>query len=142
MTRCRARPRPSRPLPSAPASANFSRECIWPDSDFAPFQPHLRGIGWWKSAVPKLESHVPDDVMRVLAEELIFQDSFFRSATSKNFPPVRSTPTCFATTCCSSTTRTGDRIGGVIDFYFAGCSIWLFDLAITINDWCIVEAQR
>ena len=22
--------------------------------DFAPFQPHLRGIGWWKSAVPKL----------------------------------------------------------------------------------------
>lgn len=109
--------------------------------DFAPFQPHLRGIGWWKSAVPKLEPHVPDDVMRTLAEELIFQDSFFRSARFEKLPTGPIHADLFRDNVLLVRDGDTDRIGGVIDFYFAGCSIWLFDLAITINDWCISQAS-
>ncbi len=105
--------------------------------DFAPFQPHLRGIGWWKSAVPKLEPHVPHDVMRTLAEELILQDSFFRSARFEKLPNGPIHADLFRDNVLLVREDGSDRIGGVIDFYFAGCSIWLFDLAITINDWCI-----
>jgi len=108
-------------------------------ADFAPFQPHLRGIGWWKSAVPKLKSHVPDEVMRVLTEELIFQDSFFRSARFERLPTGPIHADLFRDNVLLVHEADGDRIGGVIDFYFAGCSIWLFDLAITINDWCIKQ---
>ena len=105
--------------------------------DFAPFQPHLRGIGWWKSAVPKLEPHVPHDVMQTLVEELILQDSFCRSARFEKLPNGPIHADLFRDNVLLVREGENDRIGGVIDFYFAGCSIWLFDLAITINDWSI-----
>src|SRR5471030_2178174 len=30
-----------------------------------------------------------------------------------------------------------ERLTGFFDFYFAGCDSWLFDVAVTVNDWCI-----
>ena len=108
--------------------------------DFEPFQPHLRGIGWWKSVVPKLDPYVPDDVMHQLAEELIFQDSFFRSARFEKLPAGPIHADLFRDNVLLMRDGDNERIGGVIDFYFAGCSILLFDLAVTMNDWCIVHA--
>jgi homoserine kinase type II len=31
----------------------------------------------------------------------------------------------------------GERLSGCFDFYFAGWDTWLFDIAVTVNDWCI-----
>jgi homoserine kinase type II len=31
----------------------------------------------------------------------------------------------------------GEQLSGFFDFYFAGCDRWLFDVAVTVNDWCI-----
>ena len=105
--------------------------------DFALFQPNLRGIGWWKSVLPKLEPLIPEDQFQELAEEVIFQDTFVRSARFERLPagPIH------ADLFRDNVLFEGDHIGGVIDFYFAGCSAWLFDLAVTINDWCVDQGS-
>jgi len=109
-------------------------------ADFPLFQPHLRGIGWWKESVPKLEPHVPDELFHRLADELIYQDSFFRSARFERLQAGPIHADLFRDNVLIEATPAGERIGGLIDFYFAGCSIWLFDLAVTMNDWCIDQS--
>jgi homoserine kinase type II len=109
--------------------ANMHRQA----GDFPLFQPNLRGIGWWKSTLPKLEPLIPEDQFQELAEEVIFQDTFVRSPQFEQLPagPIH------ADLFRDNVLFDGDHIGGVIDFYFAACSVWLFDLAVTINDWCV-----
>lgn len=36
----------------------------------------------------------------------------------------------------------GDRLSGAIDFYFACKGPWLFDLAVTVNDWCVTPSGK
>jgi homoserine kinase type II len=109
-------------------------------ADFPVFQPQLRGIGWWKETVPRLERFLPDATFHMLAEEVIVQDSFFRSARFEKLPAGPIHADLFRDNVLIDTNAAGERVGGLIDFYFAGCSIWLFDLAVTMNDWCIDRA--
>lgn len=101
--------------------------------DFRLFQPNLRGIGWWKSTLPKLEPLIAGRQFQELAEEVVFQDGFVRSPQFEQLPagPIH------ADLFRDNVLFDGDHIGGVIDFYFAACSAWLFDLAVTVNDWCV-----
>jgi len=101
--------------------------------DFAHFQPNLRGLGWWKSTVPELQPFLDDATFQLLAEEVVHQDSFQRNAAFEKMPqgPVH------ADLFRDNVLWDADHVRGVIDFYFAGCTLWLFDLAVTMNDWCV-----
>jgi homoserine kinase type II len=101
--------------------------------DYTVFQPNLRGLGWWKDASVALEPHLPDAIFHELLEEVIFQDSAARRPEFEQLPagPIH------ADLFRDNVLFDGPAIGGVIDFYFAGCGAWLFDLAVAVNDWCI-----
>lgn len=103
--------------------------------DFPHFQPNLRGIGWWKSVLPQLEPFVDDATFQFLAEEVIFQDSFHRSPVYETLPHGPVHADLFRDNVLWDGGPDSNRVGGVIDFYFAGCTTWLYDLAVTINDW-------
>lgn len=102
-------------------------------ADFGSFQPNLRGLGWWKTTLPQLEPFVDDATFSLLAEEVVLQDSFQRRPDWEQMPqgPVH------ADLFRDNVLWHGDHVGGVIDFYFAGCTLWLFDLAVAMNDWCV-----
>ena len=65
----------------------------------------------------------------LLAAEIKFQTGFGKG----KLPRARSTAISSATTCCSTATR----VAGIIDFGFAATDFFAYDLAITVNDWCI-----
>jgi homoserine kinase type II len=102
-------------------------------SDYTVFQPNLRGLGWWKNTAAALEPHLPDHLFHELLEEVIFQDSVVRQPAFEQLPagPIH------ADLFRDNVLFDAGTIGGVIDFYFAGCGPWLFDLAVTVNDWCV-----
>jgi homoserine kinase type II len=101
--------------------------------DYPVFQPNLRGVGWWKDAAASLEPFLPDTEFHELIEEVIYQDSISRHPDFERLPAGPIHGDLFR----DNVLFQGKEIGGVIDFYFAACGAWIFDIAITVNDWCV-----
>ncbi|MGN6701427.1 MAG: homoserine kinase [Burkholderiaceae bacterium] len=101
--------------------------------DFPMRQPNLRGLAWWRETTPVVLPHLSAGNQELLRDELAYQEDFAGSSTYARLPagPVH------ADLFRNNVMFDGDRLTGFFDFYFAGCDTWLFDLAVTVNDWCI-----
>jgi homoserine kinase type II len=98
-------------------------------------QPNLRGLDWWLAAAPQVMPHLSSDNAQLLASEIGFQQAFAATDTYQRLErgPVH------ADLFRNNVMFVGERLTGCFDFYFAGCDTWLFDIAVTVNDWCIEE---
>ncbi|BAP87602.1 homoserine kinase [Burkholderiales bacterium GJ-E10] len=101
--------------------------------DYPQTHPDPRGLAWWQQTVPSLATHMPAAQFQRLAEEIRFQE---RIASEPGYARLPSGP-IHADLFRDNVLFDDDRIGGVIDFYFAGNGPWLYDLAVTMNDWCV-----
>ncbi|HWU98839.1 MAG TPA: homoserine kinase [Oxalicibacterium sp.] len=101
--------------------------------DFPIRQPNLRGIDWWNETTPLVMQYLSDSDRQLLTTEMAFQNAF---AASDTFRQLQSGP-IHADLFRNNVMFDGEQLSGFFDFYFAGCDTWLFDVAVTVNDWCI-----
>ena len=101
--------------------------------DYPLYQPNLRGLAWWSETTPVVLPFLSEDKQQLLRAEMHFQQAFAGADLYHSLPrgPIH------ADLFRNNVMFDGDRLTGFFDFYFAGCDTWLFDIAVTVNDWCI-----
>lgn len=108
--------------------------------DFPTSQPNLRGLSWWQSTAPKVTEFLTRTQRNLLDRALDEQSELKTSGQLDGLPFGPAHCDYFRDNVLFTGSADAPSMGGVIDFYFAGCDYWLFDLAVAVNDWCIDPA--
>jgi homoserine kinase type II len=93
-----------------------------------------RGPKWWRMAAREVRPFLDPARAALLEEELRFQ--------SQHRYPDLPRGAVHADLFRDNAVFEGGRISGVFDFYFAGVDCFAFDLAVCVNDWCLVDPGR
>jgi homoserine kinase type II len=107
--------------------------------DFRLSQPNLRGLPWWRETAPKVTPFLDTAQAGLLERTLAEQERLAAEPIWQALPAGPSHCDLFRDNVLFAGTFDAPQMGGFIDFYFAGCDTWLFDVAVSINDWCIVR---
>ncbi len=105
--------------------------------DYQGTEANARGLPWWEKAAPEVMPFLTPPQAELLQCELALQQAFARTDASRDLPRSAVHADLFR----DNVLFEGETLGGVIDFYFAGVDTWVFDLAVTCNDWCIDDAS-
>jgi homoserine kinase type II len=89
---------------------------------------NLRCARWWTSVAPKIYPFLDDADKDLLRSEIDFQAGISREGLPRG--PVH------ADLFRDNVLFDGESVGGIIDFYFACVDSLIYDVAITVNDWC------
>jgi homoserine kinase type II len=92
-----------------------------------------RGPAWWRVTAPLVMPFLDEAQRALLASELEHQGA----RGSERLPRGAVHADLFRDNALWDATNEGPALGGVIDFYFAGVDTWLYDVAVTVNDWCV-----
>lgn len=105
--------------------------------DFPLAQPNLRGLPWWQENVPHILPFLDPSQTQLIKQVLAEQTDFAQTDLYNALPYGPAHCDLFRDNVLFDGTFDDPRMGGFIDFYFAGCDTWLFDVAVSVNDWCI-----
>ena len=105
--------------------------------DFPLQQPNLRGLAWWRETAPQVLPFLDVAQAHLLTCELDDQQRVAATPAWQALPSGPAHCDLFRDNVLFAGTFEDPMMGGIIDFYFAGCDTWLFDVAVSVNDWCI-----
>ena len=97
--------------------------------DFGLQRENQRSATWWKTISAQLIPCLNPDSAALLQAEIKFQALHRLQDLPRGV--------IHADLFRDNVLFDNDHIAGVIDFYFACTDAWLYDIAITVNDWCI-----
>jgi homoserine kinase type II len=92
-----------------------------------------RGPKWWRVAAADLDRFLDEKKKSLANAELRFQ-------SAQRFPDLPRGPV-HADLFRDNVLFEGERLSGVIDFYFAGVDCLLYDVAVCANDWCLADLE-
>jgi len=113
--------------------------------DFPKSQENLRSLAWWQKTIPQVLSHLNISQKELITHELKTQEEFFSSGAYDGLPQGASHCDLFRDNVLfdpKGSNTSNDQLGGFFDFYFAGTDKWLFDVAVTANDWCLADNKE
>lgn len=105
--------------------------------DFHIHQPNLRSLDWWKTTVPLVRPFLNPSQTELIDTSLKLQIDLSETDAYGLLPRGPSHCDLFRDNVLFDGTFEQPRMGGFIDFYFGGWDAWLFDVAVSVNDWCI-----
>ena len=106
-------------------------------ADFELSQPNLRGLDWWNETVPVVLPHLDAPQAALLQSELAYQNHVADSSVYAALPRGPIHGDLFRDNVMFDTQDGQAELTGFFDFYFAGVDTWLYDIAVTLNDWCV-----
>ncbi len=98
-------------------------------ADFPDPLPNPCGTEWRAKTGATLLPHLPVDEAAMLAEELAVEAASDWAALPRGVIHADLFRDNVLWDSCGA-------LAGILDFYFAGEDVWLFDLAVVANDWC------
>ena len=105
--------------------------------DYNRRQPNLRGLAWWNETVPVVLPYLDESQATLIRGELAYQNHVAASSAYAALPRGAVHADLFRDNVMFEGTAEQPVLTGFFDFYFAGVDSWLFDLAVTLNDWAI-----
>jgi homoserine kinase type II len=105
--------------------------------DFPRQQPNLRGLPWWNDTVPVVLPHLDAAQTGLILSELAYQNHVQASSAYRALPRGPVHADLFRDNVMFDGEGESLALSGFFDFYFAGWDAWLFDIGVTLNDWCV-----
>ncbi len=102
-------------------------------NNFSMYQANLRSMPWWQEVIPSIINYLKEDERYLLLDTFNQLKDFFNSSNYNNLPQG----ICHCDLFRDNSLFTENKLNGIFDFYFAGIDKYIFDICVTINDWCI-----